>query len=383
VTYNDPDIEIVFTDTSAITETYPYGLSDNFTLISTDKSVTYTNTDATSAITTEIDRITLDREIMSGNGVFLHDGFITLDTGDNAGTYAVGDFTYTDFDITSSIVTPDTIIIVGEDLREYLKPGHKITLSGFLAVNNNGIFTIDTITYGAGDTTITTIEQTLTNETLNVGTETITKSGWTYAEIGAGITEIILDPTTDAWSLVDETLDIADTISYNGTYTYTEANGTDSAVTSADDFLLFKGVVYTDDIMKEFLVGDTITLANLSENTAFDGVELEIDTIATVGTDTKITFVEDDNYGKWDFVAETLDDVGAGTAVTMTTIDESEAVLTVGNPEGIFGGTEDTMASFMITMPSTATPETIKITNIDMNTNIMYIQSISDDNPPA
>lgn len=77
----------------------------------------------------------------------------------------------------TSISTPDTIVINGQDLTDYILVGDDITLDGFDGeVTNNGTFEVESITYADGNTTIVTIEETLLTEAVD-GTETITSEG--------------------------------------------------------------------------------------------------------------------------------------------------------------------------------------------------------------
>jgi hypothetical protein len=251
-----------------------------------------------------------------------------------------GDYVYIITDATSAMLSQDQELVIGEEMDALEHPiaGTVITLVG--TANNNGDYTVATTTPAGGVTTIT------------------------------------LDAD---WLLANEADISTTTMDYTQDLVYTVADAT-SSLTMQEDHILFKGVVYTDDIMKEFLVGDTVQLDNLDENSAFNGVDLEIETIATAGADTKITFAEDDNYTKWDFVDETMDDV-ITTPVTITSEDEAETIIKVNNINTIFGIADATADSFLITVPEAGTPECIVITNVDFNTPVVNIETIADDNP--
>lgn len=92
------------------------------------------------------------------------------------------DIIYTPFVITSNIVAATGVITIDAlDMTDYLIVGDSIVLTGFANAGNNSTFVIGTIDYDSTTalaTTITVVDPTgMVNETLTVGTETITVSG--------------------------------------------------------------------------------------------------------------------------------------------------------------------------------------------------------------
>lgn len=60
-----------------------------------------------------------------------------------------------------AVTANDTIVVYGADLTQYLTAGRWIRTKGFANGANNGFFTISAISYGSGNTTITTTQTTL------------------------------------------------------------------------------------------------------------------------------------------------------------------------------------------------------------------------------
>ena len=284
------DMTIIITGTD-ITDTFPYGLSDDITFVNKSKTVDYivgAGAATTGAVAVDVDRIVINGYwVGSGVGVFTSDDYVTIDNGDDAGTYAI--------------------------------------------------------------------------------------SSWNYDTDVAGDTVIILDATTHAWALTED----ADpngtgmTLSYEGTYTYTEdASGTSTATSGLPTITLLNQP-YDTAILEEFLEGDTFYMMNLSENTALDEQEFTIASIS--GAVSTVIVVEE----SWQFVAETLD----STTEEFHTIDELDVDITVLNTDSVFGVGDATQTTFVLTMEDTVTPETVKITNVNFNTPVYNIDTIWDDEP--
>ncbi len=213
----------------------------------------------------------------------------------------------------------------------------------------------------------------------NEGTWTI--DSWNYDVDVAGKTNIILDASVHAWELTEQTdpNGDGDTISYEGTYTYTESTGTDSAITSDIDRIYLANQAYTIDTLKEFLEGDTFYMDNLDENSAINGSEFPF-TISAITSenadaDTQIVIEE-----TWQFVYETLD----STTEEFHTDDELDADITIANTGGVLGEALATTDSFILTVDDDLyEPNIVKITNVDFNTPVYNIDTIWDDEPEA
>jgi len=296
------DMTLVITGTD-ITTTYPYGLSDNMTFVNKSKTVDYVvgaGAATTGAVTVDVDRIVINGYwVGSGVGVFTSDDYVTIDNGDDAGTYAV--------------------------------------------------------------------------------------SSWNYDTDVAGDTVIILDATAHAWDLTEDTdpQGVAGmTLSYEGTYTYTEDDSGTSTATSGLPTIYIVGAEYLTDDIKEFGDGDVFYMEELVDNIAYNGSDypFTISAITSENGDADTQIVVEES---WLLIDETLD-VTAVTPVEFHTDDELDADVTVNNPGGVIGVGDATRTSFVLTVDcDTYNPNIVKITNVDFNTAAYNIETIWDDEPEA
>ena len=285
------DMTLIITGTD-ITDTYPLGMSDDSIFVNKSKTVDYivgAGAATTGSVAVDVDRIVINGYwVGSGIGAFTTDGFITIDNGDDAGTYTIG--------------------------------------------------------------------------------------SWNYDTDVAGDSVIILDASVHAWDLTEDTdpNGTGMTLSYEGTYKYTEDETGTSTATSGLPTITLLNQPYATAILEEFLEGDTFYMTNLSENTLIDDQEFTIASIS--GAVSTVIVVEE----SWQFVAETLD----STTEEFHTADELDVDITVSNAGEEFGVGDATQASFILTMDNDVVePTTVKITNVDFNTPVYNIDTIWDDEP--
>lgn len=279
---------IVVTESMVADETVA-ATNGDYTLVTTQ---TYTNSDATSSITSSTKTIVfkgqdLTSTIETGDvfwldGTTLNDGTYTCvscvfstdstivveeDLVDetlnfNAETITfTTDVVYTNGSATSSITAATgTIIFKGQDLTDYMEPGDSITLENFAETGNNATFEVATISFST-DSTITVTDNTgMVDETLTTTTETITINDkeivYTNSDATSSLatdTMIIKAQNISAHIAAGDTFVLANTDSNDGTYTVSTISfSTNTTVTIDESF-----VTETLDLNKETITVDT------------------------------------------------------------------------------------------------------------------------------
>lgn len=86
----------------------------------------------------------------------------------------------------NGITNPDQIVLAAAegDLRTTFPAGRKFTIMDPITPANNGIWTVESVAFGGGKTTITTVEATLTTSA-TIGTSFVYPSEWIDLTIGA------------------------------------------------------------------------------------------------------------------------------------------------------------------------------------------------------
>ncbi len=353
-----PNIKVWERDSAGnytVTATY-YNADATSSITASTKTIVWKGQDLTSAIEADTEIILQGTKFNDGkytvvSAVFatnttivVSESMVADETVSNIedGATLVTTATYYNVDDTSSIVgSTKTIVWKGQDLTATLEAGDVFWLDN--TASNDGTYTVDTIVFGGGNTTIVVEEDTLVNETLDNADEAITFTtevvytnsdatssiaankgtlvikGQDLTDYIANAEDVTLAGFTNAtnndtftvksinYGAPNTTIVIEDimvtqaelgaiTITNAGnTIVYTNTDAT-SSITEKFTTIVFKGQDLTDHIFN----GDTITIANCDN--AENNISVTVDSIAFGGGDSTIVVKAEKTL-----VAETLD----------------------------------------------------------------------------
>ncbi len=308
--------------TLVTTATY-YNVDDTSSIVGSTKTIVWKGQDLTDNIsegsviwldnTTSNDgSYTVDTITYSGGNstiVVEEDTLVneTLDNADEAIVFTISEIAYTNGDATSTIVAnKGTLVIKGQDLTGYIANAEDVTLAGFDDDTNNSTFTVESIAYGAPDTTIVIQDVMVTQAELgsvtiaNAGNDIVYTNADATSTIAAKYTEINIEGKdltghisggdtitiancTNAENNGDFTVDSIDydTTLAGGTYIKitTEKTLVDETLDGTDETISKAGetIVFTNSDVTSAIVADTgtITLVGQDYTTYEDGVGLE------------------------------------------------------------------------------------------------------------